>query len=66
MAPIRSIVELHRIGYQTLVLALGPVDAARYVQRSDTGIGNYTEERKEFLSNDMPKVVSEILRNKQK
>jgi len=63
MAPIRSIVELRRIGYQTLVQALGPVDAARYIRRSDTGIGNYTEERKEFLSNDMPKVVSEILRN---
>lgn len=66
MAALRSISEIRRIGYQALVQALGPVDAARYMRSYETGSGNYTEERKELLSNDLPEVVSDILRARQK
>lgn len=65
MAGIKSIEEIRRIGYQALVQALGPVDAVRYIRSNETGSGNYTEERKELLSNDLPKVVSDILRARQ-
>lgn len=66
MAALRSISEIHRIGYQALVQTLGPVDAARYMGSCEGGTGDYTKERKEMLSNDFHNVVSEILQLRQK
>ncbi len=64
MSEVKPIQEIRKIGYQALVQALGPVDAARYMRSCEGGFGNYTEERKNVLSNDFHKVVSEIIQSR--
>lgn len=48
--------------YDALVDALGPVDAARYIRSYEEGHGDYTENRKKWLSNDFDSVVEDIIR----
>ena len=66
MSEVKPIQEVRKIGYKALVQALGPVDAARYMRSCEGGTGDYTKERKELLSNDFHKVVSEIIQSRQK
>jgi hypothetical protein len=42
-------IELQRIGFDTLVKSLGVVDATRFIHLYDSGSGDYTEERHEWL-----------------
>ena len=44
---------------------LGPVDAARYIRSYNEGHGDYTKDRKKWLSNDFDSVVSEIIANRE-
>ncbi|NLV28136.1 MAG: hypothetical protein GXY48_13405 [Methanomicrobiales archaeon] len=39
---------------------LGPVDAARYIRSYNEGHGDYTKDRKKWLSNDFDSVVLEM------
>lgn len=64
MTQVLTISEIRKKGYDALVDALGPVDAARYIQSYDKGHGDYTRERKKWLSNDFDYVVSEIIENR--
>lgn len=41
--------EIIRQGYQALVNSLGVVDAIRFIQHFTPGLGDYTEERHEWL-----------------
>lgn len=66
MSEVKPIQEVRKIGYQALVQALGPVDAARYMRSCEGGTGDYPKERKKLLSNDFHKVVSEIIQSQQK
>ena len=66
MSEVKPIQEIRKIVYQALVQALGPVDAARYMRSCEGGTGDYTKERKDLLSNDFHKVVSEIIQSRQK
>jgi hypothetical protein len=43
-------IELRNRGYQALVDALGTIDTIIFLQQSGWGIGNYTEERKQWLN----------------
>ncbi len=43
-------IELRQRGYQALVDALGPIDAILFLQQAGWGVGNYTEERQQWLS----------------
>ena len=43
-------IELRQRGYQALVDSLGPIDAIRFLQQAGWGVGNYTEERQQWLS----------------
>jgi hypothetical protein len=65
MSEVKPIQEIRKIGYQALVQALGPIDAARYMRSCEVGYGDYTKERKTLLSNDFDKVVSEIIKARQ-
>ncbi|MDR4498933.1 MAG: hypothetical protein MRK02_13600 [Candidatus Scalindua sp.] len=41
--------------------ALGPVGMARFLQQFETGIEDYTEERKQWLKNmDVKTIIEEI------
>ena len=44
-------IELYRKGFQALVDALGYVDAIRFIRQFDSGSGDYTEERHQWLDN---------------
>lgn len=66
MSEVKPIQEIRKIGYQALVQALGPVDAARYMRSCEGGFGDYTKERKNLLSNNFHEVVSEIIQARQK
>ena len=65
MSEVKPIQEIRKIGYQALVQALGPIDAARYMRSCEGGFGDYTNERKKILSNDFDSVVSEIIQARQ-
>lgn len=66
MSEVKPIQEIRKIGYQALVQALGPIDAARYMRSCEGGFGDYTKERKNLLNNDFDTVVSEIIQARQK
>jgi hypothetical protein len=40
---------LRRLGLEALVKALGPVDAARFLQQFGSGAGDYTKDRDTWL-----------------
>jgi hypothetical protein len=42
-------VELNQKGFEALITALGYVDAVRFIKQFDSGIGNYTRERHQWL-----------------
>lgn len=45
-----SPIELREKGCQALVISLGAIDAARFLQMSGWGTGDYTVERQQRLS----------------
>jgi hypothetical protein len=46
---ITSPVELRQRGFTALVAALGWVNAVRFIQQYEVGLGDYTQERYQFL-----------------
>jgi hypothetical protein len=42
-------VELRQQGFTALVAALGWVNAVRFIQQYEVGLGDYTQERQQFL-----------------
>src|SRR5262245_53295695 len=47
--PRRTLEEVRRVGMEALARELGPVDFVRCLQLFETGRGNYTEERHQWL-----------------
>ncbi len=43
MSQVLTISQIRKKGYDALVNALGPVDAARYIRSFEEGHGDYTE-----------------------
>lgn len=56
-------IELYRKGVKALVDALGYADAIRFMRQFDSGSGDYTTERHEWLDS---LTMNEILRECQK
>jgi hypothetical protein len=42
-------VELNQKGFEALIAALGYVDAVRFIKQFDSGTGNYTSDRHQWL-----------------
>lgn len=58
----KTIAQIQSEGYDALVKALGPEDAARFIRSYDHGSGDYTEERKEtFQKKPLKQIGKEIL-----
>ena len=58
----KTIAQIQSEGYDALVKALGPVDAARFIRSYDHGSGDYTKDRKKTLKKKTAKqIVNEIL-----
>ncbi|NER52150.1 MAG: hypothetical protein F6J92_37010 [Symploca sp. SIO1A3] len=41
--------RLNQKGFEALVVALGYVDAVRFIKQFDSGTGNYTKDRHQWL-----------------
>jgi hypothetical protein len=46
-----TLAELNRLAFTTLIENLGYVNAVRFFKQFDTGSGNYTEDRHQWLDN---------------
>ncbi len=58
--------EIRRAGIQVLTQSLGAVGMVRFLQQSETGWGDYTKERSQWLGNPaLEEVRADILRLKQ-
>ena len=60
----RSTDEIRRQGIEALVVALGPVDAVRFLQIFDLGKSDYTKDRPKCLDLEIVEIVHEIERRK--
>lgn len=58
---VKTLHEIHDEGIAALRKTLGPVDMIRFIQMFDHGKGDYTKERKQWLSNDLDQIYNEIL-----
>ncbi|PKL64042.1 MAG: hypothetical protein CVV32_10290 [Methanomicrobiales archaeon HGW-Methanomicrobiales-3] len=62
----KTIARIQSEGYEALVKALGPEDAARFIRSYDSGSGDYTKERKEILGKKSVKQIGEEILKLQK
>ena len=55
--------EIRRTGIQLLTQNLGAVGMVRFLQQSDTGWGDYTKERGQWLADDSLEDIAAGIRN---
>jgi len=63
---MKTISEIRKEGIQALTKTLGPVDMARFIQSFETGSGDYTKERQEWLPDNLDTVKSDLLEREKK
>jgi len=58
--------QIRQKGLEALVRALGPVGMVRFMQQFETGKGDYTEEREQWLGNpDLQELAEKIQRTQE-
>jgi len=57
---VKNAEEIRKRGIEALAEALGPVDAARFLQSFDLGKGDYTKERAHVLNLELDEIVKGI------
>ena len=58
-------VELRTMGIKALIKELGPLGMVRFLQQYETGSGDYTKERKQWLGDaTVESVVGEIKKSR--
>ena len=57
--------DIRRKGYEALVRELGPVGMIRFLQQFETGRGDYTQERHDWLTESLEEIV-EVIRERKK
>jgi len=62
----KTLNEIRIKGFQVLVKNLGPADAIRFIQSYTHGSGDYTKERKQWLTQDFDTVMAGIKERRQK
>ena len=63
---MKTIREIRKEGLEALSRALGPVDMARFISSFETGSGDYTKERHQWLPDDREEVVARIQERQKK
>jgi hypothetical protein len=63
---MKTISEVRREGIQALTKTLGAVDMARFIQSFETGSGDYTKERHEWLPENLDDVKTDLLERQKK
>jgi hypothetical protein len=57
-----TLAQIRQVGLEVLARHLGPVGMVRFLQHSETGHGNYTEARHQWLENkDVRSLAADIL-----
>jgi hypothetical protein len=56
----RTLNEIRKEGIDALAKALGPIGTVRFLQSFDTGSGDYTKERREWLDESVEDIVREM------
>ncbi len=60
--PNMTLAQIRQVGLEVLARHLGPVGMVRFLQHSDQGFGNYTEERHQWLENkEVRSLAAEII-----
>ena len=52
--------EIRRQGVEALARDLGPVGMVRFLQQYETGTGDYSTERHQWLPDDLPAIVEQL------
>jgi hypothetical protein len=60
--PTMALSEIRRAGIEALFRELGPVGAIRFLQQYETGSGNYSEDRQQWLGNPSIGEIAEKIR----
>ena len=56
---------IRKVGLEAVAKKLGPLGMVRFLQQFETGRGDYTKERDQWLKDaDMKEIVSEIRKNR--
>jgi hypothetical protein len=63
---MKTISEIRKEGICALTKTLGPVDMARFIQSYETGTGDYTKERHEWLPEELGEVKGRLLERQKK
>ena len=63
---MKTISEIRKEGIEALSQALGPVDMARFISSYETGSGDYTKDRHQWLPTDREAVFSGLLDRQKK
>jgi len=63
---MKTISEIRKEGIHALTKTLGPVDMARFIQSYDTGTGDYTKERHEWLPDNLGDIKGSLLERQKK
>jgi hypothetical protein len=60
-------VALRKMGIEALSKALGPIGMVRFLQQFETGVGDYTKERGQWLKGlDVRTIADEIKKSRKK
>jgi hypothetical protein len=59
-------VALRKLGIEALAKALGPVGMVRFLQQFDTGEGDYTKEREQWLKELDIKTIADEIKKRRK
>jgi len=62
----RKTIEIRREGIHALAKTLGPVDMTRFIQSYETGSGDYTKERHEWLPDNLDDVKGNLIERQNK
>ena len=60
MSSAKTLNEIRKEGIEALAKALGPIGMVRFLQSFDTGSGDYTKERREWLDESVEDIVRKI------
>lgn len=52
--------EIRRQGVEALARDLGPVGMVRFLQQYETGTGDYSTQRHQWLSDDLPMIMGQL------
>lgn len=63
---MKTISEVRKEGIQALTKSLGPVDMARFIQSFESGSGDYTKERHEWLPDNLDDIKTDLLDRQKK